>query len=210
MSLWSDDFLQAAIPPDHCADVLAGLYDIPSLSFNEPPVVLDLGANIGAFARWAREKWPSCTLHCFEPHPSNYALLFRTAAILGGNINLSPWAVLDSDTKMPLYPGEFNCGEHSLAHDPKCGRTPIMVEVIDAVRLPLAEVVKVDTEGAEWAILHRMATTGRLEKTQAIMLEWHRDEYAIAIPNLLGKFGFTLHERKDMCPTRGEMKFLRK
>ncbi len=77
MKLWPFEYLRPGLPHDHCADVLNGSYDVP---FNPPiaPTILDLGANIGAFTRWAAERWPRCTIHCYEPHPANFALLTET------------------------------------------------------------------------------------------------------------------------------------
>jgi hypothetical protein len=72
--LWPAHF---TVDPMHAADVLAGSYDIP---FNpeKPPVILDIGANIGAFTSWAAKRWPGCVIHAYEPHPGNYAMLEET------------------------------------------------------------------------------------------------------------------------------------
>ena len=59
-------------------------YDVPGLEFPQPPLVIDLGANIGAFAAFARERWPGAHVVCFEPHPENQAVLVENAKAMGG------------------------------------------------------------------------------------------------------------------------------
>lgn len=51
--LWPESFLSPDLGPDHCRDVLEGCYDVP---FNHSPKVIDIGANVGAFARWAKKR----------------------------------------------------------------------------------------------------------------------------------------------------------
>ena len=48
------------------------------------PVILDIGANIGAFALWAIGRWPGCRLHCYEPLPANFDMLRQNLAHLEG------------------------------------------------------------------------------------------------------------------------------
>jgi len=78
--LWPADF---NLSPNHCRDVIdgEGCYNIPGLE--SPSVVLDIGANVGAFARWAAKRWPTATVHCYEPQPMNYALLKMTVKHFG-------------------------------------------------------------------------------------------------------------------------------
>ena len=51
-------------------------YGLRSVGF-VPDVVVDLGANIGVFARYAREMFPAASIVCVEPNPDNFDLLRR-------------------------------------------------------------------------------------------------------------------------------------
>lgn len=206
--LWPAAYLAAGIAPDHCADVLAGAYDVP-LDFAQPPRILDLGANIGAFARWAARRWPGARIHCYEPSPANFALLQQTAQQASDRIACLPYAVLDRACVMPLRTGANNCGEHSFYDLGEQLATTVDVSVIAASVLPAADILKIDTEGAELRILASLAAAGRLPEFHAIMLEYHFELDRGLIKELLLAHGFQLYAEKPRCPDRGELKFIR-
>lgn len=195
------------LPPDHCADVLIGSYDVP---YNPaaPPVVLDLGANVGAFCRWAVTKWPGCTIHAYEPQPDNYALLCRTVAEMlpGEAIHLYPVAVAKDAGNATLYEGEKNCGEWSLV-DQGHGRRRLTVPIIAATELPRADVLKLDVEGAEVEIL--IALGHRLKGFSAVMLEVHSASTVDAIKVLLIRFGFWPCGETIHAEHRRELRFVK-
>jgi len=113
-SLWPPEFLTVGIKPDHCKDVLEGCYDIP---FEHPhPVILDIGANIGAFAKWARGRWPNALIHCYEPEELNHVMLRRTLDALPSKDRAIPHrvGVMDKRDRLMLFPGKFNRGEFSV------------------------------------------------------------------------------------------------
>ncbi|WGE30901.1 hypothetical protein PHA77_18075 (plasmid) [Edwardsiella tarda] len=41
----------------------------------QPTTILDIGANIGAFALRAHQEWPDAYIACYEPMPNNVQLL---------------------------------------------------------------------------------------------------------------------------------------
>jgi hypothetical protein len=51
----------------------------------QPATILDIGANIGAFAQRARQKWPDAKMICCEPMPFNVVQLRRNRDHLGRN-----------------------------------------------------------------------------------------------------------------------------
>lgn len=59
--------------------------------------ILDVGANVGQFARYARQTFPASTIHCFEPLPSAAAKLrARAAANHDAKLNVYEVALGDS------------------------------------------------------------------------------------------------------------------
>lgn len=211
-TLWPAEFIAAGIAPDHCADVLDGAYDV---AFNpaEPPVILDLGANIGAFASWASARWPGCRVYCYEPDPSNFALLEKTAESIRAEsksaVECFATAVLDRESTMALRRGAHNCGEHSLFDIGEQTGETVNVRVVSALTLPRADILKLDTEGSEWPILTSLRDVGRLAELSAIVLEYHSEADCARITELLVGEGFTLVAARRRCKDRGELKFLR-
>lgn len=205
--LWPADYVRPGLPADHCADVLAGSYDVP-VEFETPPVILDVGANIGAFARWAAQRWPSSTIHCYEPQPDNYALLCRTiAATSGATIIPHRQAVFDRAMKANMGNIGFNCGEFSLMC-PDAKQIDV-VDLIPAIDLPRADILKVDAEGSEGVIFQSLAKARRLTEFKAIMFEIHAEQFAQELPLLLVSHGFKEVGRKTISQHRGEFKFVK-
>lgn len=210
--LWPAEFIGPDLSPDHCRDVLEGSYDVP---FNPktPPKILDIGANVGAFARWADKRWPGAEIMCYEPHPGNFAMLEKTRAGMpnpDGRVLLYNQAVLNKQGRMPLVAGQFNCGEHSLCWEKKEDSKFVEVDVMDAKDLPRADILKLDVEGAEAAILESLDKAGRLPGFSAIMLEYHADVIGAGVSALMKERGFLEVGRKEISQHRGELKFMRK
>jgi FkbM family methyltransferase len=140
----------------------------------KPLRVLDIGANYGAFAVWARRQWPDSFIVCVEPNPDTMRTLRENARIsfgMGGRINLQQGAVTDSGlTHGKLWMGRNNVGECSLMRGQEQADTFIEVDCIDASQLPFADVLKVDTEGMEYPILRDCPL---LRDVSVVMLEWH-------------------------------------
>ena len=208
---WPEDILAAGILPDHCDDVLAGCYDIP-YDPAESPVVLDLGANVGAFVRWAAQRWPGCRIHSYEPTPSTFELLGKTVARLpegAATVIMHNEAVMDGDTRRPLHIAG-NCGSNSFFALGDTNRpTSIEVACIDARKLPTADILKIDIEGGEMFVLLAMHEVGRLREFSAIVLEYHTQMLGLAAKELLRSCGFTLVGEKVHEKQRGELKFMR-
>ncbi len=210
-TLWPADYIRPGLAANHCADVVAGAYDV-DYHPAAPPVILDIGANIGAFARFAAKRWPGAIIHCYEPHPDNFALLRRTVDTLAGipsdSIILHDCAVLDGTSPAKLVQGGLNCGEHTLANDGD-SREGVMVRVISTTELPRADILKVDAEGAENIIFAMLHKARRLPEFSAIMCEYHYDELGRAITTLLTGVGFREAGRRISARHRGVLKFLR-
>lgn len=118
-------------------------------------VVVDIGANIGAFSVLARTLWPKARIVAYEPEPENFALLERNTARLEverhrqavgaerGTLTLSAW---DGLTHV--------CDDGPVCRSSICqGRRFTAESVTLADALPEdTDVLKVDTEGGEFAI----------------------------------------------------------
>jgi FkbM family methyltransferase len=180
-------------------EVLAGEYESGYSSRDgEALTVLDIGANAGAFALWAALRWPGCRVHCYEPHPLTFAMLCGN---VGGNpaVTCHNAAVypLDGD-RAPLwarYPGD---GEAALVVE--AARTFLQLQpgeiadvpIVRPGELPACDIVKLDVEGAEAAILGNMD----LGRVSLVLLEYQNGANRTAIEELLeGQFSLAYQDR---------------
>jgi FkbM family methyltransferase len=130
-----------------------------------PPVVLDLGANVGVSAAWFAARWPGARIVCVEPDPYNLEAL-RRAAGRGG------WRVVEAAAAPAAGTLEFAAGADSMSRAARGGGT--IVAAVDFFVLAEEErpdLVKIDIEGGEWGLLGdpRLASLS----ATAIALEFH-------------------------------------
>jgi FkbM family methyltransferase len=137
-----------------------------------PLRVGDLGANIGLFGVFALGRWPVASMRSYEPDPANAALLRATIAAndAATRWEFAPVAVSNADTTATFEPGLLS--ESRLAGEGHGVADTIEVPVVDLFAQPPVDLLKIDIEGAEWAILGdaRLAS----HPARAIVLEWHR------------------------------------
>ncbi len=154
-------FCQGAVAPPTA--VAARLRQI-----GRPLRVLDLGANIGASAAWFGGEFSGATITCIEPDPANLEVLARAAALA-----TPPWTVVAAaaSTAEGELAFRFTNDSVSRASEDESGTS---VRAVDALGLAIREqsdLVKIDIEGGEWALLAdpRLADLPAV----AIALEYH-------------------------------------
>jgi FkbM family methyltransferase len=189
---------------EHSLKVLCGEYDIPGLELHEPRV-LDIGANVGAFALWASERWPGARVQCYEPHPVAFAYLERNVKTDVPSLHM---LAVGSDTGPGrMWRGKNNLGEASFFRGVEQTEDFIEVECMNARDLPGCDVLKIDTEGSELRILNGYLPVFR---PLAIVLEFHSEADRISIDHLLvGRQGYTLLRARIDRPDRGILCYLR-
>ena len=133
--------------------------------------IIDLGANIGLFGVFAAVRWPEARIVAFEPDPANATVHERTVAEngLGGRWTLTHAAAGASDGV-----AEFAAGQVALSHlaDSNDGEPTITVPVHDVLPdFGKVDLVKMDIEGGEWAIL--MDPRFREASPRALVMEYH-------------------------------------
>ena len=137
--------------------------------FMPDDVIIDIGAHCGFFSiacanRGARE------IYCFEPNPDNFALLAHNTSNLPG-VQATRAGIWKERTRMSMYqpPGAKHSGGHSVArHDPDGA---LFLPLDDELRKhKRVRLLKVDCEGAEYAIL---LNSQELHRVEEICGEWH-------------------------------------
>jgi FkbM family methyltransferase len=185
---------------------------VPPGVLRDAPIVVDIGANIGAFAVYAKLLYhQAASIHCFEPYPPNVELLRKNVASFPG-VTVHPVGLGTTDGEAELLLHPDNSGANSTRTDMvknPVGRVKIPIRNAGAVwdELGLAEVdvLKLDAEGAEVAIMEALGP--RLERVRCIMLEYHTAEDRRRVDALLPRhalFGMSFHDLR-----RGVLKYIR-
>jgi FkbM family methyltransferase len=143
----------------------------------EPQSILDIGANIGAFAQLALERWPSTRIICCEPMPFNVT---RLRHAVGNRATILSAAIRAHSGIDEIYLGD-NLVTGGFVQLGRQTQHRIVVECLAAHELPSCELVKVDTEGCELEILMNL----KLDQTRAVWVEYHSLADAQAIRGLL-------------------------
>ena len=164
--------------------------------------VLDVGAHVGLMsAVMALRVGAQGQVRSFEPHPAVYAKLRANAErmnqMLGHDvIQTRNLALSDSVRQAPLFlPADWaaNTGVARLDGEPNSEVVPVMVEcrTLDDAAMPLAaELMKIDVEGHELAVLH--GATQTLAKLRDIVFE-DFGSYPTPVMSLLEQNGFRVY-----------------
>ena len=126
----------------------------------EVMTVLDIGANVGVTALYFSQIFPHASIYAFEPAPDNFAVLQKNVANCG-RIRAFNFALGAADAILELYASDnpINFGGYSLhpAGSDTSRKVSIPVKCVASVLKDLSlekiDIVKIDTEGAEWDIL---------------------------------------------------------
>jgi len=180
--------------PDEVESVLAGL--------GRPPVILDLGANVGLFGVWALDRFPGCTITAFEPDTTNAAVAQMTmdANDVGERWRLNKAAAAAHNGRVSFLSGEFSRSRIDAE-----GGTE--VEAVDVFPyLEGVDFAKIDIEGGEWEILG----DPRFQELElpALVLEFHPDQAPGPDPrglalDTLGRAGYETQLVYDFAPGQG-------
>lgn len=166
--------------------------DIPAFHNLGPgDVAIDCGANLGAITRIMAKN--GAEVHAFEPNPDAFRVLRARTADMP-NVHCHNEAVLDHDDTLTLYlhvnyklnPERFSSRSSLIAEKRNVDETGgVQVRVIDLVAFierlgkPI-KLLKVDIEGAEYALLNGLIDRGVMDRIEAVYVETH----AHSIPSL--------------------------
>jgi FkbM family methyltransferase len=142
-------------------------------------VVLDIGANIGIAALYFAQQFPNAVVHAFEPDPGNCQVLGANAAGVP-RIRMHPFALGAEDGELELYDSDDRANQggysaYGMGIDPaRSKKVPLRHagRALAALGVERADVIKIDTEGAEWEILTALDPR-LLRSARLIMGELH-------------------------------------
>ena len=162
---------------EHIQKIFDGEYDIPYEKLN--PVILDIGGNVGGFSLWANQRWVNSKIYSYEPIKNNFNLLKENTKDMD-NVVISNVAIGSKTETRRMHYGAHNVGECSFQHGLEQVEDGEDVSVISANLLPKADIVKIDTEGAEIEILENMTI-----KPDVFLIEFHSADNRRKIDNIL-------------------------
>jgi FkbM family methyltransferase len=159
-----------------------------------PMRILDVGGNIGLFAIFALRRYEVRAITSFEPDPENAAMLARAIQLNSADDRwrLQPVAVSNAAGPIGFLTGRLL---ESRSADP--GESGVELSAVDLFELDHdVDLIKIDIEGGEWALLAdpRLPSLG----ARTIVIEWHArgapdpDPHAAAL-GLLERAGYLIH-----------------
>ena len=171
---------------------------------------IDVGANKGDFTLLAaRLTGPSGRVISIEPEPENHSVLQRSIELNDyANIAVLQVALSDRDGTADLQIGSTS-GSHTLSPEFNGSRAvSVPTRTLDAVvadnRLASVDMIKIDVQGFELAVLRGAAQTLTANPRIVLLLDLPKqDEKRRAIAQYLAPFNFTYFpDGNELAPTR--------
>jgi autotransporter strand-loop-strand O-heptosyltransferase len=153
------------------------VYTHEECRIKEGDIVVDIGANVGLFSRYAASKGAK-KIYAFEPNPDNFGYLQSNKSDICESFIM---AVTDREGTVDLFIDSY-CGGHSIyednnINDSRTGKSiSVFCSSIDKLiengQLDRIDFLKVDTEGAEYEIFNGISDENLL-KIDRIAIEFH-------------------------------------
>jgi FkbM family methyltransferase len=171
---------------------------------------VDVGANVGIYTLLAaRLVGQAGKVYSFEPAPRTFEALKQNVITNGfeDRVDLSPLAVLDKKTRLPLYVQAGQCGWNTFFRYEDKESEPVMVQTIrldDALSTAARiDIVKIDAEGAEPFILRGMKRILKANPQVILLIEFapsHLVRAGVAPADFLDQLArfFIIHQVHDV------------
>jgi FkbM family methyltransferase len=163
---------------------MRGIYEKPPVEVHPGDIVLDLGANVGTFSRFAFMRGASHVI-AFEPEPSHIECIERAFAseIREGRMTIVRAAAWHESTKL-----RFETSGLTSQLTPN-GRLEVNTVTIDEIvmrlGLPRVNFIKADIEGAERHALKGAVNTIRDFAPQMALCIYHFPDDPTIIPEIV-------------------------
>jgi len=179
--------------------------EYPVLTFLNPGVIVDVGANVGCTSLMFAGLYPNAQVVAIEPAAEPFGYLTRNTGHLP-RVKAFCFGAFDRDGTAALHLGKDGSVANSLAKNAfSDGREESITlrrfsTFLREQGVERISILKLDTEGAELPILQDIA--GMLEKVDAIMLEYHSEADRRAIDAMLAP-RYMLFSAASPHPHRG-------
>ena len=181
---------------------IAGEYDW--LPPHAPRTIVDLGANIGATARYFLANVPGARVIALEPDPGNHALLAENVAAFGDRADARRAAVWSRDTTIRLVRGEFLDGSewtYQAKEHPDDSLPPVPAKSVPTIMaeagLDTVDLLKIDIEGGELELFGN-GSPEWLGRVRNISIELHGDDCEQAFFRAMEPYDYRLERRGEL------------
>ncbi len=161
--------------------------------------IVDLGGNVGYSCLFWCEKYPNASVLTFEPHPTHCRLL-QWHLDKNGYANRIKLVAAAAGARAGIANFTDEDDGSAIVQDGVTGsmRVPV-VDVFEAVSDAPIDILKMDIEGSEYAILADPRFEALAARTECVLLEWHaRGEQGGAFcRDRLASLGFTVGSGRD-------------
>ncbi len=130
------------------------------------PIIVDLGANIGAFSIDAKAHYPDATITAYEPHPVTFALLEKNAPFA----ELKQEAAAGKDGMVMIQADGPAIARHLVEKD----GIAVPGRSLDTIlaNFDHVDLLKIDVEGAEFDLIEA-ASESTIRKIRHLIIELH-------------------------------------
>ncbi len=191
-------------------------YERAGFAIRDGWTVVDIGAGLGDFAISVARRFPNGRVLAFEPFGESYALLQRNIALNGvTNVVAHRIAIGGVSGVARLSLGTGVAVQHSTARADQSGAGEIVGEIplgtaLESAGAAHCDFLKLDCEGAEYAILRQAAADGTLKRVSRISMEYHdgvTDSSGASLADFLRGHGFAVVREPN--PAHARIGFLR-
>jgi FkbM family methyltransferase len=146
----------------------------------DEPTIVDCGSNIGMSILFFKRLYPKCRIIAFEPDPYTFEILSENVSRNAlTNVELHQCALAEHDTTITLYRPDVENGSSLRMNtiSPRSGMSRSLS--VPAKRLSTflppheVDLLKIDIEGAELAVVRELTTQGSIRRVRRIHLEYH-------------------------------------
>jgi FkbM family methyltransferase len=190
-----------------CDEVLSGK-SYPRLPLaGQVRTIVDVGANVGAATVYFALQFPGANICAFEPSPECFALLTANTRDLL-QVRCFNVGLYDRDGQTLLHRGKDDAVASSIGHSREQSAEGQLIELkaaheaLTAAGLLAIDILKLDTEGCEVAILRSL--TPRFGQIGIIYVEFHSERDRLEIDRLLTPT-HALYQGSVTRPYRGEL-----
>lgn len=144
----------------------------------DTPTIVDCGANIGLATLLFKIRYPAATVRCLEANPATFRMLETNVRANGlHGVRASNEAVWSAEGEIELFVGADPGGLRASVRRERGGDRAVRVPTVRLSRvlgsLPTVDLVKLDVEGAEHAVLEDLLASGTIAVPRQYVIEYH-------------------------------------
>lgn len=161
-------------------------------SDTDSPVIIDCGSNIGMSVLFFKHAYPQCSIIAFEPDKVTFEVLKDNIARNHfQNVIVFNKALYSSDGTLNFYSDPGEAGSLMMSLNPQ--RISGKSQLVETERLSkyiesTVDLLKLDVEGAEGAVVKEIAQSGKLKFVRQMVVEYHHhlEDTQDSLSSLLG------------------------